>query len=90
MRMSGKKEKSSAVHLFYRGMAMVYCGIFILIANSFSQQDSAAAAFAANYRIMKSQLNGIIDEAIKNNPRLKAAGNKIDAAKASEGYCKES
>jgi outer membrane protein TolC len=35
---------------------------------------------------MKSQLNGIIDEAVKNNPGLKAAGNKIDAAKASVGY----
>jgi outer membrane protein TolC len=31
-------------------------------------------------------LNGIIDEAVKNNPGLKAAGNKIDAAKASVGY----
>lgn len=65
---------------------MVYCGILILAANSFSQQGSAVATFAANYRIMKSQLTGLIDEAIKNNPRLKAAGNKIDAAKASEGY----
>jgi outer membrane protein TolC len=37
---------------------------------------------------MKSQLNGIIDEAMKNNPTLKAAGNKIDAAKATERYAK--
>jgi len=37
---------------------------------------------------MKSQLNGIIDKAMKNNPTLKAAGNKIDAAKASERYAK--
>ncbi len=43
---------------------------------------------AANYQIMKSQLNGLIDEAIKNNPSLKAAGNKIDAAKASVRYAK--
>jgi len=67
---------------------MLYCCIFLPAVNVFSQQDSARTRFAANYLIMKSQLNGIIDEAIKNNPSLKAAGNKIDAAKASVRYSK--
>jgi outer membrane protein TolC len=38
--------------------------------------------------IMKSRLNGIIEDALRNNPTLKAAGNKIDASKASEHYVK--
>jgi outer membrane protein TolC len=41
-----------------------------------------------NYRTVKSQLDGIINEALKNNPGLKAAGNKIEAAHASERYAK--
>jgi outer membrane protein TolC len=57
-------------------------------AKVFSQQDSAGVTFAANYLAMKSQLNGLIDEAIRNNPSLKAAGNKIDAATASVHYTK--
>jgi outer membrane protein, heavy metal efflux system len=64
----------------------LFCCIFLLTPNVFPQQDSSAAAFAANYRIVKSQLGRIIDEALKNNPSLKAAGYKIDAAKASVGY----
>jgi outer membrane protein, heavy metal efflux system len=67
---------------------MLCCCILLPAANGFSQQESASAAFAANYLIMKSQLNGLIDVAIKNNPGLKAAGNKIDAAKASVRYAK--
>ncbi len=64
------------------------CFIFLPVANVFSQQDSTSVTFAANYRIMKSQLNGIIDEAVKNNPSLRAAGNKIDAAQATARYAK--
>ena len=62
--------------------------VLTLASTTFSQQDSASSRFLDNYRTMKSQLNGIIDKAMKNNPTLKAAGNKIDAAKASERYAK--
>lgn len=71
-----------------RVACMLCCCIFLPFATVFSQQDSAIATFAANYLTMKSQLNGIIDDALKNNPSLKAAGNKIDAAKASVRYAK--
>jgi cobalt-zinc-cadmium efflux system outer membrane protein len=66
----------------------LFCYIFLLAPDVFPQQDSSAAAFAANYRIVKSQLDRIIDDALKNNPNLKAAGYKIDAAKASVNYSK--
>jgi cobalt-zinc-cadmium efflux system outer membrane protein len=66
----------------------ISCCTCIIGSHAFSQQDSATATLMANDGIMKSQLNGIIDEALKNNPSLKAAGNKIDAAKASVGYTK--
>jgi outer membrane protein, heavy metal efflux system len=71
-----------------RAICMLCCGILFPFANVFSQQDSAHPALVANYLILKSQLNGLIDEAIRNNPSLKAAGNKIDAAKASVHYAK--
>jgi outer membrane protein TolC len=64
------------------------CCILILAPCVFSQQDSTRAALSANYRAMRTQLNGIIQEAINSNPSLKAAGNKIDAAKASERYAR--
>jgi outer membrane protein, heavy metal efflux system len=64
----------------------LFCCFFLFARNVFPQQDSSAAAFAANYRIFKSQLDRSIDDALKNNPGLKAAGYKIDAAKASVGY----
>lgn len=66
----------------------LFCCIFLLAPDVFPQQDSSAAAFATNYRIVKSQLDRIIDDALKNNPSLKAASYKIDAAKASVSYSK--
>jgi cobalt-zinc-cadmium efflux system outer membrane protein len=66
----------------------LFCCIFLFAPNGFSQQDSSGAVFAANYRIVKSKLDRIIDDALKNNPGFKAAGYKIDAAKASVNYSK--
>ena len=83
------KCRSMRIREFLGRVTYVLCYCILLpAANGFSQQESASAAIAANYLIMKSQLNGLIDVAIKNNPGLKAAGNKIDAAKASERFAK--
>lgn len=83
-----KLKKMSNKNSLRRITGGLCCCILFLTPSVYPQKDSASATFAANYRIMKSQLNGIIDNALKNNPGLKAAGNKIDAAKASERYAK--
>jgi outer membrane protein, heavy metal efflux system len=88
MRTSPKKEKSSAVQLFCYGLAMACCGLFFPIADSFSQTENVAASAVANRTVLENQLNQLIGDVLKNNPDIKAAQYKIDAARASVGYWK--
>jgi outer membrane protein TolC len=71
-----------------RTVGALGCFILLLAPKVFSQQDGSDTVTAANYRTFKSQLDRIVDGALKNNPRLKAAANKVDAAQASIKYAK--
>jgi cobalt-zinc-cadmium efflux system outer membrane protein len=59
-----------------------------LAARACHGQHDSAAEFAANRAIVENQLGRLTDEVLKNNPEIKAAKFKTDAAAASVGYRK--
>jgi outer membrane protein TolC len=53
-----------------------------------AQQAGESAVLFSNRQVFDGQLSRLVEDARNNNPGLKAAGYRIDAAKASERYTK--
>lgn len=71
-----------------RRWAAAWGGILFCAVSVFSQNNNFGADLIANRTIVDNQLTALIGEVLKNNPDLKAAHYKTDAATAFAGYRK--
>ena len=68
--------------------ACLFCCVVLSAGAVFGQHDSLELSLAANYPVFQARLARIIDDALKNNPSLRASENKIDGARAAVDYAK--
>src|SRR5208283_1494658 len=80
---------SFAVSFFVKNRNLTTVMLFSFIATVIQLAPAQTVSGSdSNFTIFSARLDGLVTEIHSNNPQLKAAGNRVDAAKASIRYQK--
>jgi outer membrane protein, heavy metal efflux system len=74
--------------IFFRLRASALIGVLLCAVCAFSQNDSIAAAFTAHLADVDFQLRQLTRDVLTNNPGVKAARHRVEAARMSVGMVK--